>query len=163
MSSPRADVADVAIAIEQLAIWVRRNAPSQVSTSTITTLDTLLTAGPLRISALAEREAISQPGMTTLANRLEDARQAARIADPTDGRATLVRITARGKEVLAARHASRTSALLTELARLDEADQSALIAALPAVRRLVTADREPAGAARGAASHDHSSSEGIHA
>lgn len=147
MPTSRTDLAAVADAIEQLAIWVRRNSPSQLSTSTITTLDTLLSEGPLRISTLADREAISQPGMTTLVNRLEDAGQAERVADLTDGRATLVRITTRGKQVLAERHASRTSALLAELGRLDEADRSALVAALPAVQRLIT----------------HSSSEGTRA
>ena len=45
----------VAESIEALVMWVRRQTPTQVSTSTITTLDTLLTAGPQRISDLAER------------------------------------------------------------------------------------------------------------
>src|SRR5690348_8071984 len=98
-------------------MWVRRQAPTQVSTSTITTLDTLLTDGPLRISDLAEHEALSQPGMTTLVNRLEAAGLAERVADPTDGRATLVRITDGGRAVLATRRADRTAALLAELDR----------------------------------------------
>ena len=128
----------VAEAIERLVMWVRRQTPAQVSTSTITTLDTLHTEGPMRISDLAQHEAISQPGMTTLVNRLEAAGQAERIPDPTDGRATLVRITEVGRTVLADRHAARTEALLAELARLDPADRDALVAALPAVQRLIT-------------------------
>lgn len=132
----------VAESIEALVMWVRRQAPTQVSTSTITTLDTLLTDGPLRISDLAEHEALSQPGMTTLVNRLEAAGLAERVADPTDGRATLVRITDGGRAVLATRRADRTAALLAELDRLDDADRAALVAALPAVEQLITAKKK---------------------
>jgi DNA-binding MarR family transcriptional regulator len=75
--------------------------------------------------------------MTTLIDRLEAAGQAERIPDPSDGRATLVRITEVGRKVLAARQADRTAALVAELERLDETDRAALIAALPAVQRLI--------------------------
>jgi DNA-binding MarR family transcriptional regulator len=75
--------------------------------------------------------------MTTLIDRLEAAGQAERVPDPSDRRATLVRITELGVKVLAARQADRTAALAAELERLDDADRAALIAALPAVRRLV--------------------------
>ncbi|HEX7104446.1 MAG TPA: MarR family transcriptional regulator [Acidothermaceae bacterium] len=133
----RRDTQAVAAGIDHLVMWARRQAPTQVSTSTITTLDTLHAEGPLRISQLAEREAVSQPGMTTLIDRLEAAGQAERVPDPSDRRATLVRITELGVKVLAARQADRTAALAAELERLDDADRAALIAALPAVRRLV--------------------------
>jgi DNA-binding MarR family transcriptional regulator len=127
----------VAAGIDHLVMWARRQATAKVSTSTITTLDTLLAEGPLRISQLAEREAISQPGMTTLIDRLESAGQAERLPDPSDRRATLVHITELGRKVLAARRADRTAALVAELDRLDKSDQAALVAALPAVQRLV--------------------------
>lgn len=132
----------VAAGIERLLMWVRRQAPSQVSTSTITTLDTLATSGPLRVSELAEREAISQPGMTTLINRLETAGQAERVADPSDGRATLVRITQAGRAVLARRHADRAAALLRYLNLLDADERAALVAAVPAVAHLVSLDAD---------------------
>ena len=131
------ETANIAAAMDRLAMWLRRQAPNQVSSSTITTLDTLLARGPLRICQLAELEAISQPGMTTLVNRLEAAGQAERVPDPTDGRATLVRITELGRTVLAQRHAARTAALQAELLRLDPADRAAMAAAVPAVQRLI--------------------------
>lgn len=129
---------EIAEALERLAMWLRRQTPNRVSSSTVTTLDTLHAAGPLRISDLAEREAISQPGMTTLVNRLEAAGRAERVPDPTDGRATLVRITAEGRRVLADRHAVRSATVAAELDRLDPADRRALLAALPALSRLIT-------------------------
>ena len=131
------ELAAVAEGIENLVMWIRRQAPAQVSSTTASTLFTLETEGPLRISDLAVREAISQPGMTTLVNRLEAAGQAQRIADVTDGRATLVRITEVGRKVLADRHEARSAALLVKLDRLDAADRGALIAALPAIERLI--------------------------
>lgn len=132
-----AGLAEVADGLERLAGWLRRLAPSQISSSMITTLDTLQAEGPRRISELAEREAISQPGMTILVNRLEAAGQAERMADPSDGRAAIVRITAAGRKVLADRHAGRSEAVLAELQRLEPHDQAALAAALPAVERLL--------------------------
>ena len=75
--------------------------------------------------------------MTALVHRREASGQAERVADPSDGRATLVRITELGRKVLADRHAHRTHALLGELDRLDQADRSALVAALPAIERLI--------------------------
>lgn len=132
------ETAAVADVLERLLFWLRRQAPSEVSSSTVTTLDSLDAAGPLRISELAQREAISQPGMTTLVNRLEAAGYAERIADATDGRATLVRITTAGRDVLAARHATRVRALQSRLDRLEPADRAALTAALPALSRLIT-------------------------
>jgi DNA-binding MarR family transcriptional regulator len=130
------DMTAVADVIDRLSMWLRREVRHGVSTSTITTLDTLLANGPMRVSDLAEREAISQPGMTTLINRLEAAGQAERIADPSDGRATLVRITDTGRAVLRERHTARTQRLQDELQHLDADDRAALAAAVPAIQRL---------------------------
>jgi DNA-binding MarR family transcriptional regulator len=136
----------VADAVDRLSMWLRRAAPTAVSSSTITTLDTLNSHGPQRISDLAEREAISQPGMTGLVNRLEAAGQAERIADPSDGRATLVRITDLGRAVLAERHTTRAQFLQHELDGLDDADRAALAAAVPAIQRLITRTKETVNA-----------------
>lgn len=108
-----------------------------VSSTTVTTLDTLRTDGPLRISALAVRESVSQPGMTALVNRLEAAGHAERYADPADGRASLVRITDAGRQLLADRHAARTLSLLAMIEQLDRADREALVTALPALEKLI--------------------------
>jgi DNA-binding MarR family transcriptional regulator len=136
------DTAEFADAIDRLTMWLRRKVPTAVSSSTITTLDALAVNGPLRISDLAEREAISQPGMTSLVNRLEAAGQAERVPDPTDGRAALVRITEAGRALLTQRHAARALVLERELRDLDAADRAALLAAVPAVHRLITRTKE---------------------
>ena len=144
--SGRAQMAVVADSVDRLSMLLRRQVPAAVSSSTITTLDTLHTHGPLRVSELADREAVSQPGMTTLVNRLEAAGQAVRTPDPTDGRASLVAITEQGRAVLRERHSSRVDLLVHELLDLDPDDRAALAAAVPAIDRLITKSLESVSA-----------------
>lgn len=131
------DVRALASGLDRLTAWLRRQTPTQVSSSTITALDRLRTEGPLRVSELAVREAMTQPGVTMLVNRLADAGYAERVPDPTDRRASLVRITADGEAVLIARYAARAEVIRTALAELSTDDQQLLSAALPAIERLV--------------------------
>lgn len=128
--------ADIAARLDRLVIWTRRTAPAPMSATSITTLDTLAYAGPLRVSELADRERLTQPGMTIVINRLEQSGHAERFPDPTDGRATLVRITAAGREVLAARGAARVDALVPDIDALAAPDRAALAAAIDAIDRL---------------------------
>jgi DNA-binding MarR family transcriptional regulator len=132
-----AEVRALAAAIERLTLWLRRQSPQVVSSSTITALDRLATEGPLRISDLAAREAMTQPGVTMLVHRMAEAGYAERVPDPTDGRATLVRITSAGRAVLADRLATRAEVLRAHLSQLSDVDQQRLLAALPALERLV--------------------------
>jgi DNA-binding MarR family transcriptional regulator len=132
------DAAALATGLDRVSMWLRRQLPPTVSSSTITALDRLAVEGPLRISDLAAREAMTQPGVTLLVNRLADAGYAERVPDPNDGRATLVRITAAGRDVLADRTAARAQVLHERLADLDEDDRLRLIAALPALEHLAT-------------------------
>jgi DNA-binding MarR family transcriptional regulator len=137
MSLKMSDVRGLADAIDQLAVWLRRQVPPELSSSSIAALDRLQTEGPLRVSELATREAMTQPGVTLLVNRLSEAGLAERLPDPTDRRATLVRITPAGRSVLADRHAARAQVLRKRISELDDADRDLLVAALPAIDRLV--------------------------
>jgi DNA-binding MarR family transcriptional regulator len=131
------DVRDLADALERLSLWLRRQSPQLVSSSTITALDRLVIEGPLRVSELAAREGMTQPGVTMLVHRLAEAGYAERVPDPTDRRAALVRVTDAGRAVLAERTATRTQVLRERLADLDADDQRLLLAALPAIERLI--------------------------
>jgi DNA-binding MarR family transcriptional regulator len=134
------DVRALAQGLESLVIWLRRQTPTTMSSSTITALERLRTEGPLRVSELATREAMTQPGVTLLVNRLAEAGFAERVPDPTDRRAALVRITAAGQAALAERHALRAAALRSRMAQLSDHDQQLLTAALPAIKRLITTE-----------------------
>jgi DNA-binding MarR family transcriptional regulator len=95
------------------------------------------------VSTLAEREGTTQPGMTALVNRLAAAGYVQRIADPTDGRATLVQLTAKGELTLADRRATRTAALRAHIQALPPEHRQALAAALPAIDYLTSGLDKP--------------------
>ena len=56
--------------------------------------------GGTRVSTLAERAQIAKQTATALVDKLERAGYVERVADPTDGRARLVRLTARALEAI---------------------------------------------------------------
>src|SRR6516164_10498245 len=85
--------------------------PSGLSMTAATTLSTLERSGPSRLTWLAAREGVTQPAMTQLIARLQDAGLVDRAADPADGRVVQVRITADGLAVLASRRAVRAERL----------------------------------------------------
>ena len=136
MELPAADQLAIADELERVSLWARRGMPSRMSPTSITTLDSLEHSGPLRITDLADLQGVTQPGMTTLVNRLAADGYAERFADPTDGRAALVRITPAGRQVLAERHAARSAAISAAISQLPAEHQHALSAAAEALRAL---------------------------
>lgn len=120
--------------------------PSDMSMTAGATLATLERDGPSKLTTLAVREGVTQPAMTQLISRLQDAGLACREADPADGRVVQVRITDEGKATLARRRARRAELLAGVLAQLSEEHRAALVAALPALDALVSARRDVAPA-----------------
>jgi DNA-binding MarR family transcriptional regulator len=140
--------AGVAAGIERLIGLLRwLSPPSGLSLTATATLGTLERSGPCRLTLLAAQEGVTQPAMTQLIARLQDAGLVTRTADPADGRAVEVRITAEGSALLARRRAYRAERLAGMLAGLSPEDQAALAAALPAMDALTSAQRGgPVGA-----------------
>src|SRR5665213_1838269 len=98
----------VAHALERVIAWLREaREPASMSLSTLSALSRLESAGALRITELSSLEGLTQPGMTTLINRLEDGGFAVREPDPSDGRAVRVSITQAGIARVIAHRASR--------------------------------------------------------
>jgi len=119
------------------SLW-RRLIPSEgVSLTAGSTLGLLLRSGALRLTALAEREAVSQPAMTGLVSRLQGAGLVVRRADPTDGRAVRVELTAQGRALIEDRRARRAAAMEELLDLLDPGERASFDAAIPALRRLI--------------------------
>ena len=87
--------------------------------------------------------------MTQLVGRLAEAGLVARRADPDDGRVVSVELTQEGRDLLAQRRAIRAERLSVLMARLSQADQDALAAALPAMDALVSVQRDEQLAAAG--------------
>jgi DNA-binding MarR family transcriptional regulator len=134
--------AGVAAALERLIGLFRSLSPaSGLSLTAAATLATLERSGPSRLTWLAAREGVTQPAMTQLIARLEDAGLADRAADPADGRVVQVRITAEGRAMLAGRRAVRAERVAGLLERLSPDERTALAAALPAMDALASAER----------------------
>lgn len=127
------DVA-VARALEGVLGWLRQSRQaSDLSASALSVLSRLEGTGATRVTELAEREGLSQPGTTTLVNRLVSAGFASRGSDAADGRVVLVEITADGRERLRAYREARAQLVAARLRSLSDDDRTALQEALPAL------------------------------
>ena len=111
--------------------------PSQTSV-----LFTIVRSGPLRLSDVAELEALNPTMLSRLIGQLTDAGLIRRTADPGDRRAALVEATAHGRRLRERIHRERTRALQTYVDELDESQRETLWAALPVLEEL--AERLPA-------------------
>jgi DNA-binding MarR family transcriptional regulator len=140
----------LATGLERLiGLFRRLSPPSGMSLTATATLATLERSGPCRLTSLAVREGVTQPAMTQLIARLQDAGLVERAADPGDGRVVQIHITADGRALLGRRRAVRAERLAGLLAQLSRDEQAALAAALPAMETLVSARHDdplaPAG------------------
>ncbi|GAB2976959.1 MarR family winged helix-turn-helix transcriptional regulator [Actinotalea caeni] len=144
-SQPSLDVARLGSALDRLTRLLRRSSlPGDLSPAAASTLYTLVTTGPARLTALAAAEHVSQPAMTQLVARLEAAGLVARGADPDDGRVVIVSATDAGRDLSLARRAARGEVLATLLGRLPRDQRDAIAAAVPALEGLVAlGDADP--------------------
>jgi DNA-binding MarR family transcriptional regulator len=127
----------VAASLERLARVVVRMSPrGDLSLTAAQTLATLERSGPMRLTELATQGGVTQPAMTQLVSRLQDAGLAVRAGDPEDGRVVQVHITDAGLAAVAQRRRARAGLIAEALAHLDEAERASLFAALPAIDSL---------------------------
>ena len=113
---------------------------AELSASAAFVLNRVCREGPIRLTALAAKEGVSQPSMTQLIQRLERLDLVARLADPDDGRAALIGITEHGQTLLNDRKRMRRDRLKALMATLTPEEESALWlaarVALPTLQRL---------------------------
>jgi len=116
-------------------------APDGLSLTAAATLASIERFGPQRLTALAAREGVTQPAMTQLISRLEDAGLVRRESHPDDGRVVLVTITDEGRATLAHRRDTRAARLAVILAQLSPDHLAALDAARAALDALANVPR----------------------
>ena len=135
--------AALAVDLERImGLYRSLTAPDGLSLTAAATLAAIDRFGPQRLTALAAREGVTQPAMTQLISRLEDAGLVRRESDPDDGRVVLVTITDEGRATLAHRRDSRAARLADVLARLSPEHLAALSAAQPALDALASVPRD---------------------
>jgi DNA-binding MarR family transcriptional regulator len=99
---------------------------SRTETSVLSTLD----EGPRRITDLAAREHVTQPGITLLVNRLEQRGWVERQPDPSDRRVVMVALTEQGHEALERLRSEYRALLHEEMATLPDEDICTLARAI---------------------------------
>jgi DNA-binding MarR family transcriptional regulator len=133
----------VAEALEQAAVLMLRHLTDRqgLGVTASSVLARLEREGPVRLTALAAAESISQPSMSQLVQRLEGQGLVTRVSDPDDGRAALVAVAAAGRELLADLRWARRARLADLLTTLSPEDEAALALAMhvagPVIQRLI--------------------------
>ncbi|CAI9409115.1 MULTISPECIES: MarR family winged helix-turn-helix transcriptional regulator [Aestuariimicrobium] len=116
MSEQIAD--EVLRAVARINRWASSRSTFELPTAQARLLGHIDDLQPVRVTTLAAADHSSQPGVTAQVNRLQEAGLVERVADDTDARASLLRLTSKGAQSLArTRHQrARTLApLLDEL------------------------------------------------
>jgi len=116
-------------------------APDGLSLTAAATLAAVERFGSQRLTALAAREGVTQPAMTQLISRLEEAGLVRRESHPDDGRVVLVTITDEGRATLARRRDIRATRLAVILAQLSPDHLTALDAARATLDALASVPR----------------------
>ena len=101
-------------------------APWDITPSSLRALRVLRRDGVMRLSELSERLRIAPRSVTEVVDALESRGLAERRPDPADRRATLVALTERGGDVLAAIYAARGTEAERVFGRLSAADRAHL-------------------------------------
>ena len=132
---------DLGTVVESIVQMARTlNTTHKMSRSTSGVLATLDINGPLRLTALAAREGVTQPAMTQLVSRLQASGLVTREADPSDGRVVRIVITETGRAVMNTRRAERVNRLSQLLAQLTLEQRAAIAGAMPALLALAEAN-----------------------
>jgi DNA-binding MarR family transcriptional regulator len=99
--------------------------------------------GPRRVSELAESEALAQPTVTQVVERLQQRELVAKARSAEDGRVVLVRITATGRRRLARTQEAYRGLLREAMAALPDDELAGLAAATETLERLIEELQHP--------------------
>lgn len=102
----------------------------------LATLRHLERRGPRSITELARSERVSTQAISLRVAPLLEAGLVVRSPDPSDGRRALVDVTGRGRAAVRRAQAQAKAALADAVDALTDDERAALVAALPALRRI---------------------------
>ena len=129
------------LAVTRTARRLRQEAGSDMSPSLSAALATVERHGPLTPSELAKIEAVKRPTATRIVAKLAGAGLVDRAGDPTDGRVSLVSITAAGSALLSQMRKRKNAYLASRLHELEPDDLAALERAAQVLERLLEGGR----------------------
>ena len=99
--------------------------------------------GPLRLSELARREAVTAPTMSRVLAALDEQGLVIRTPDPHDARGVRIVLSDRGVQRLNEVRSTRTALIARRLDRLTREQRRVIAAALPALEALLVDDTDP--------------------
>lgn len=131
---------DLAITLHATAIYLLRavrveDPATGLSPARLSALSVIVYAGPLTLSALAEEEQATLPGMSQLVAALEREGLVRRWRDPEDGRRWLIEATKQGTQRLHDARRRRLRRLEDMLARMSPGDRKKLAEGLLGLTR----------------------------
>jgi DNA-binding MarR family transcriptional regulator len=125
------DATDIADRLHSAAIHLlrrvrREDLQTGLSAARMSALSVIVFKEPISIGRLAEAEQVRSPTMSQIVDELVDEGLVERVPSPDDARATLVRTTPRGADLLHASRRRRVAVLAEELAGLPPEDLATL-------------------------------------
>ncbi len=128
------------LAVGRLNRRIRIDGRESIPPLQLSALVTVEEHGPLRLSELARREAVTAPTMSRVLASLDEQGLVVRTPDPQDARGVLITLSAEGAARLDGVRSHRTALVARRLARLDDEQLGALSAAMPALEALLVDD-----------------------
>ena len=125
------------LTIVRTARRLRQEAGADLSPSLTAALATVERHGPLTPSDVAAREQIQRPTATRVLARLEEQGLIERMADPRDGRSSLLTASKAGRELLAELRTRKTAFLASRIDRLPPEDRATLERATDILERML--------------------------
>ncbi|TKK80753.1 winged helix-turn-helix transcriptional regulator [Herbidospora galbida] len=123
-------------ALARLARRSRRQTRGDLTAGQTSTLGAVATLGPVRLVDLAAEEGVSAPTLSRVVAGLEHLGLVTRVADPADGRASLISLTPTGRAELTRLRGDGIAFFAARINALPADQRSALAAALPAIEAL---------------------------
>ena len=136
-------VAELLLSLSRVRRWLARLGPGNsapIGASGVSALAEVVREGPLRLGDLAARERIAPATLSRVVGGLVDHGYVVRSADPDDARAGLLTATDAGRALVSTLRSHRAEQFALRLHRLPPEDRAGLLAAGPALARLVGSD-----------------------
>ncbi|MEJ3651694.1 MarR family transcriptional regulator [Actinomycetes bacterium KLBMP 9759] len=128
------------LAVGRLNRRIRIDGHESIPPLQLSALVTVEQHGPLRLSELARREAVTAPTMSRVLAALDEQGLVVRATDPQDARGVLITLAEEGSRRLNEVRSHRTALVARRLMRLDAEQRRLLSAAMPALEALLVDD-----------------------
>ena len=129
------------LAVNRMARRLRQEANTQLGPASIAALATIERSGPLTPSEVARIEGIQRPTATRILSRLTEAGLVSRTTDPSDGRSSIVQVTADGRKTLNRLRKRKTAYLARTMRALPDDDVATLTLAAEILEQVLEEGR----------------------